>query len=118
MDRDHAGARVVTMIPDERLRPLERRVRRLVAEGVSDEEIGRRFRRSPEFAQRVYALSEVERAPRPADGSRLRPLERRILRWREAGAEPEDIGARFHRSPGFVAQVEDLAHYKLASTPG
>lgn len=103
------------VVPEERLRPLERRIRKLVAEGLSNEEIARRFRRSPDFVQRVHELSEVDRIPRPADPSPLRPLERRVLRWRDAGAEPEDIGPRFRRSPGFVAQVEDLARYKLAA---
>lgn len=103
------------MIPDERLRPLERRIRQLTSEGVSNEEIGRRFRRSPEFVQRVHDLSEVDRTPGPADTSPLRPLERRILRWRESGARPEVIGPLFHRSPGFVTRVEDLARYKLAA---
>jgi DNA-binding CsgD family transcriptional regulator len=103
------------MVPDEHLRPLERRIRRLTAEGVSNEEIGRRFRRSPEFVQRVHDLTKVDRTPGPPDESPLRPLERRILRWRESGAGPEVIGPLFHRSPGFVTRVEDLARYKLAN---
>ncbi|HEY8216408.1 MAG TPA: hypothetical protein VIH82_04680 [Acidimicrobiia bacterium] len=103
------------MVADERLRPLERRIRRLVREGVPDAEIARRFRRSPEFVRRVVALSEIDREPAGHDGSTLRPLERRILRWRAAGARPDDIGPRFHRSPEFVARVEDLAQYKLGT---
>jgi hypothetical protein len=46
----------------------------------------------------------------------LRPLERRILAWREAGAGYAEIGARFRRSPQFVRRVEDLARAKLART--
>jgi DNA-binding NarL/FixJ family response regulator len=66
------------------LRPVERLVLRLVAEGVDDAEIGRRFSRSPEMIRRIAAMA---RLPRTADtrltaDDRLRPLERRMLRWR------------------------------------
>jgi hypothetical protein len=47
-------------------------------------------------------------------GARLRPVERRILRWRDRGANHADIAPRFHRSPEFVEQVENLARYKFA----
>jgi hypothetical protein len=40
-------------------------------------------------------------------------LERRLLRWRHYGATYAEIGARFRRSPAFVARVETLARYKL-----
>jgi hypothetical protein len=43
----------------------------------------------------------------------LRPLERRVLGWRDTGAGYEEIGPRFGRSPAFVQEVEDLARYKL-----
>ena len=98
------------------LRPLERRVLRLTAAGVSHEEIARRFRRSPAFIRRVIDLTDVPRSGVAAttDGP-LRPLERRVLRWREQGAAPDEIGARFNRSPEFISRVEDIAHFKLAS---
>ena len=101
------------MVSDGRLRPIERRMRRLVAEGVTDAEIGRRFRRSPEFVQRVLAMSELDREPAAPDPSPLRPIERRILRWRQDGADAAQIAPRFRRSPEFVERVEGLAHYKL-----
>jgi DNA-binding CsgD family transcriptional regulator len=102
------------MADDWRLRPVERRMRRLVHQGVPDTEIARRFRRSPEFVRRVLAMSELDRMPAPPDASPLRPIERRILRWRAAGRGASDIASMFRRSPQFVERVEDLARYKLA----
>jgi len=95
------------------LRPVERRVRHLAAEGVDDAEIGRRFHHSPEWAGRVRALIEVPRNGSRLQGDVLRPLERRVLRWRANGAEYEQMAPRFRRSPEFLRQVESLAHYKL-----
>lgn len=102
------------MANDEQLRPLERRMRRLAADGCSDAEIASRFRRSPEHVRRVLAMSELDGRQAVADDGSLRPLERRILRWRDAGAPASDIATRFRRSPGFVQRVEDLARYKLS----
>ena len=99
------------------LRPIERRVRRLSAEGVPTGEIARRFRRQPSTIQRVSQMSEL----RQGDGSGvtsagvLNPLERRILRWRADGVGHDDIGAKFRRSGDFVRRVEGFARYKLAS---
>lgn len=100
-------------MPNPSLRPIERRVLRLAADGVDDDEIGRRFRRSPEWAGRVRILAELPRGSRHLQGDVLRPLERRVLRWRAAGAEPEALAPRFRRTPDFIRQVELLAHYKL-----
>ena len=97
------------------LRPLERRILRLAGEGVSEEEIARRFRRSPEFIRRVIDLTDVPRgAGTSATNETLRPLERRILRWREQGAAASEIAPRFNRSADFISRVEDLANFKLA----
>jgi hypothetical protein len=102
------------VVHDHRLRPLERRVLRMTEQGLDDVEIGRRFRHSGEWAARVRSLSGI---PRP-DGHRLRgdvlrPLERRVLRWRAAGAEYDELSPRFHRSPEFLRRVEELAQYRL-----
>jgi len=92
--------------------PIERRMVRLASEGVGDEEIARRFRKSPGFVQRVLELARV---PRRGDGrgpSTLRPVERRVLKWREDGASPSDIAVRFRRQPRSIEQIERLARYK------
>ena len=98
---------------DRTLRPIERRILRLVEEGVDDVEIGRRFRHSPEWVARVRVLAQLPRTGSHMQGDVLRPVERRVLRWRASGAEFEQIATRFHRTPAFVRQVESLAHYKL-----
>ena len=98
---------------DRTLRPLERRILRLVEDGVDDAEIGRRFRHSPEWVARVRVLAQVPRSGVRLPGDVLRPIERRVLRWRAAGADYEQIAPRFRRTPAFMRQVESLAHYKL-----
>ena len=101
------------MVHDSALRPFERRIVQLKAAGIDEGEIGRRFRRRPETIRRVIELAALPHRGRPASGDVLRPLERRVLRWRAQGAELADIAPRFRRSPGFMAQVERLAHFKL-----
>jgi DNA-binding CsgD family transcriptional regulator len=96
--------------------PMERRMVRLSEEGVGDDEIARRFRKSPGFVQRVRALARV---PRQGDGrgpGRLRPVERRVLKWREDGASANDIAARFRRQPRSIEQIERLARYKQSGS--
>lgn len=65
--------------------------------------------------RRIVGFSGIPRhAPAPTSGpTRLRPLEQRILRWRDGGADYADIGRRFGRTPDHVRRVEALARYKL-----
>jgi DNA-binding CsgD family transcriptional regulator len=111
--------RYAGMTSSPALRPVERLVLRLVDQGVDDVEIARRLRRSPEMIRRITAMARLPRTARvaavPDDG--LRPLERRLLRWRHYGATYTEIGARFRRSPAFVERVEAFAHYKLEDRP-
>jgi DNA-binding CsgD family transcriptional regulator len=103
------------MNPNPMLRPIERRVLRLVDEGVTEVEIARRFRRSPQMIRRIIAMTRLPRAmgAQVLQGKGLRPLERRVLRWRDRGAAYTEIAPRFRRSPAFVERVEVLARYKL-----
>lgn len=97
-------------------RPVERRLARLASEGIGHDELGRRFRRKPETIGRMLAMGRLHRPDVQGlqQGDVLRPVERRILRWRGADESYEDIGRRFRRGPGFIEQVEKLAHYRLA----
>ena len=98
----------------EPLRPVERRMVQLAQDGMVPAEIGRRFHRSPEFVKRVLQMAEVPRNHSSVTGDVLRPVERRVLRWRSQGLGYADIADRFGRTPGFVARVEQLARYKLS----
>ena len=91
-------------------------MRRLVASGVDPAEVAWRFRRSQRSVAQILALgSRTHRGAIPTPKPQvLRPLERRILTWRESGASYAEIGARFRHSPQFVRRVEDLAKAKLA----
>jgi hypothetical protein len=105
------------MVDNERLRPVERRVLRWAQAGVGDAEIGHRFRRSERWAAQVRYLAGLDRsANRPVPHDRLRPIERRVLRWRDQGENLVDLSDRFLRSPSHLARVEEYARYKLAAT--
>jgi hypothetical protein len=101
----------------DHLRPVERRVLRWAKIGLDDAEIARRFGRSERWVAQVRFLAALDRsAPLDRRADRLRPLERRLLRWRHEGVGHEDLSGRFRRSPEFLARVEDYAKYKLAMT--
>jgi hypothetical protein len=107
------------MTETQQLRPVERRVLQWARAGLDDAEIGRRFGRGERWTAQVRFLAGLDRTPTPqvaGGGDRLRPLERRVLRWRRAGAGHDELSERFRRSPEFLARVEGYAHYKL-STP-
>jgi len=96
--------------------PIERRMVHLAEQGIGNDEIARRFRKSPGFVQRVLALARV---PRRGDGKRpgtLRPVERRVLKWRDNGESTNDIAARFRRQPRSIEQIERMARYKQSAS--
>ena len=94
------------------LRPLERRVSKLAVEGVVPAEIGRRFNRSEEYVERVLVLASVPGRSAPPAPPGLRPIERRLLRWREQGVPTQELADRFRRGPGYIERVLALADYK------
>jgi hypothetical protein len=102
-------------VEPEDLRPIERRVLRLTGEGVSTSEIARRFQRSPDHIERVIEWSRLPGRDGTTEIATLRPLERRVLQWRDQGAAYADIGPRFRRSADFVERVEGFARQKLLS---
>jgi transcriptional regulator len=90
----------------------------LRAAGLDDPEIARRFRRTPGYVKRVAVLAGIDRGHDGGRAGTLTPLERRVLRWRDGGARPQDVAWRFRRSPEHIARVERLARYKLARAAG
>jgi DNA-binding CsgD family transcriptional regulator len=96
------------------LRPIERRMTSLTASGLTLAETGQRFRRSGDYVERVLQLASLPGRAAPPVGRRtgLRPLERRLLRWRDEGADPAEVAAKFRRSPEHIARVLALADYK------
>jgi DNA-binding CsgD family transcriptional regulator len=96
------------------LRPVERRILHLVENGVDVDEIGQRFRRSPEHIGRVIDLAHLPGRTAAPHASRLRPLERCILGWRARGASHDEIAPRLGRSSGFIERVEGFAQFKLS----
>lgn len=97
----------------EHLRPVERRVLAMAAEGVSTEEIARRFKRSPSHVERIMSWARIPRTGPPSRKA-VHAMQRRVLQMRSAGMSYSDIGQRFRRSPRFIRQVEGLAHYQKA----
>ena len=105
----------------DHLRPIERVVLRLADAGLTESEIAWRLRRSPGHVQRLRMLTALPRAAEPGASAvvgPLRPVERCVLRAREAGTELPEIAARLRRSPGHVSRVEAYATYKLGREGG
>jgi hypothetical protein len=98
----------------QQLRPIERRVLRLLDSGVDVVEVGHRFRRSADHIARLADLARLPGRNHVPVPTRLRPIERRILWWRGRGESHAAIAERFKQSASFTARVEELAHYKLA----
>ncbi|HVM39897.1 MAG TPA: hypothetical protein VM618_03845 [Acidimicrobiia bacterium] len=101
------------MARGKELRPVERRMVKLSESGVDDVEIAWRFRRSPRFVKQVRELAQRRPEAPPVPGPALRPIERRLLKWRELGLDHEELAPRFRRSADFLARVEHLARYKM-----
>jgi len=80
--------------------------------GMSSNQISLTLRRSPEHVERMLSYAELpgrQGRPRP---SGLRPLERRVLHWRQQGLDHTEIGRRFKKSASYIRRVEGLAHLR------
>ncbi len=86
---------------------------KLADAGASDIEIAWRFRRTPKNVRQVLTLARIPREGGGTGADVLRPIERRVLRWRDGGAEIAELASRFRRGPAFLEQVEQIARYKL-----
>lgn len=108
---------------DRRHRPIERTVKRLRQEGLSDSEVAWRLRRSPGYVRRIERFSQIERSGEPYRGTEsatpsgiLRPIERCVLNALRGGAGYAEIAARLRRSPGYVSRVERFANLRTEAT--
>ncbi len=106
------------MMPEVNLRPLERRILSLDAAGCETIDIANRFRRSPGFIRRVIDMANMpgRNAPPSTSPVGLRPIERRVLKWIDSGADIPNIAARFRRTPQYIRRVEELAALRESLT--
>jgi DNA-binding CsgD family transcriptional regulator len=102
----------VTEVPR---RAIERRMTSMAAAGVTPAETGRRFHRSDRYVEQVLRLARIPRTtdarPSPAE-HHLRPLERRLLRWRDEGTDAGEVATMFGRTPEHIERVLALVDYK------
>lgn len=96
------------------LRPIETRILAMRQQGLPDEEIGRRVRKTPERVAMIadWATHPARGSGEPRDGGLLSPMQTRVLALRAAGESHAEIAQRFRRGPRFIRQVEGLAHFR------
>ncbi|MGA7271174.1 MAG: hypothetical protein WB239_08890 [Acidimicrobiia bacterium] len=96
------------------LRPIERRVLAMRADGLTDSDIAAKVRKSPELVSRIAEWAQLpgRDAGRAIDDQLLTPLERRVVAMRAEGQSHGEIAERFRRSARFIRQVEGLARYR------
>lgn len=97
---------------EELLRPIERRVLALRASGQTTAEIARRFKRGEDHIERIIGWTDIPRRPREKPRNGLRPVERRVLSFRNHGLSYEEIGVRFRRDAEFAKRVESIAQMR------
>lgn len=95
----------------EHLRPIERRVLDMHNDDVPVDEIASRFRKTPEFVERLIGWTDI-----PRNGSTteryLTPIQRRVLDLRAGGESHSEIAAKFKKTERYIRQIEGLAHFK------
>jgi DNA-binding CsgD family transcriptional regulator len=102
-------------MPQSRLSPIERVVSRLHARGAPTTEIARRVGKKPGTVLRIMKMAEFRRHGNGSaqEDHPLRPLERVVLRLREAGESYGEIGNRLARSGRRIQDIEGYARLKL-----
>jgi len=93
------------------LRPIERRVLDMHSDSVPLDEIAARFRKTPEFVERLIGWTDIPRNGSPSD-RQLSPIQRRVLDLRSAGESHAEIAVKFRKTERYIRQVEGLAHFK------
>ena len=90
---------------------MERRVVRMREAGDSVETVARKFRKSPDFIERVLRMIEI---PRSGEARRRQPtpLQNVVLALRAKGESHESIARRFRKSDRFIRQVEGHARFQ------
>lgn len=92
----------------EYLRPMEKRVAAMKADGVSTAEIARRINKSPTHVARMLRWIEIPRN-RPAPHRYPAALESRVEHMRAQGLSHAEIGRRMGRTASFSERIEHLS---------
>ena len=92
----------------EYLRPMERRVVAMKADGVSTAEIAKRLNKSPTHVARMLRWIEIPRN-RPAPHRYPTALESRVRHMRAEGLSHAEIGRRMGRTASFSERIEHLS---------
>jgi DNA-binding CsgD family transcriptional regulator len=103
-------------MPEHHLRPIERVVVRLQAEGHSLSDIGKRVRKKPGTVRRIIEMTEFKdgiAVGGATQANALRPVERVIVKLRARGESYGEIGNRLALSGRRVQLIEQLADFKL-----
>jgi DNA-binding CsgD family transcriptional regulator len=98
------------------LRPIERVIIRLSADGHPSSEISRRVGKKPGTVVRILQMVEMKdghTAATATEPQALRPLERVIIKLRARGESYGEIGNRLARSGAQIRRIEDMARIKL-----
>jgi len=102
---------------DDRLRPIERVIRRLHQERVPIPEIALKVGKRPGTVERILRMIDFKTgeffAPTPGP-SRLRAIERVVLRLRASGETYGEIGNRLGRSGAHIRRIEAYSRLKTS----
>lgn len=101
-------------MPDDFLRPIERRIVAMKSDGLTTEDIAQRLNKSPTHVSRMMRWIEIPRS-RPAPRRYAEALESRVVHMRADGLSHEQIGTRLGKSADFSQRIERLASLRKES---